>query len=761
MSDVLNNNNSDNIVSENTNNEGGDKNVITEEVQEEKKRRPPRPVIKLENIVEEQEYTEEEFNEFMKLYDESLKTISEGEIVTGKILSINDKEVAVDIGFKSEGTVPSSEFDNLEDLKIGEEIEVFLENLEDKDGQMILSKRKADFTRIWERVIHKYESGEVIEGRCVRRIKGGIVVDLMGIDAFLPGSQIDVRPIRDFDAFIGQTLEFKIVKVNHLRKNIVVSRRVLIEGDQEDKRRKILKVIEKGKVLVGTVKNITDFGVFIDLGGVDGLLHITDLSWGRVSHPSEIVSLDQKIKVVILDFDDNKERISLGLKQLTPHPWEKIDEKYQVGMRVKGKAVSITDYGVFIELEKGIEGLVHISEMSWTQQIKHPSQFISVGDELEVVILNIDKEEKKISLGLKQIEPDPWLAIEEKYPVDSRHTGKVRNITNFGVFVELEEGVNGLIHISDLSWTKKILHPSEIVKKGDEIEVTILNVSKKDRRISLGHKQIEDNPWDRFQEIYMKGNDTTGKVLRTIEKGLIVELPDKVDGFVPYSQLTKIDKKAKDKSFEEGEEISLKVLEFDKNQKKIVLSYDEFVTSKEKADIDEYIKKQEESQKSTIGDIVKGEAEGVVEEKEEQKAEAAKELKAAAPETDEKPKAEAAETEKKEEKAEAEEKEEAKHADSEAVEESKPAEEKKSAEVKEEKQEAAADAENETEVKTEEVKEKTAETASEAEEKSEAITEEEKVLEKEPETAEETVEEKAEETEKADDEKDSEDKKKE
>ncbi|MCK4965912.1 30S ribosomal protein S1, partial [bacterium] len=470
-----------------------------------------------------------------------------------------------------------------------------------------------DFTRIWERVISKYENGEVIEGRCVRRIKGGIVIDLMGIDAFLPGSQIDVKPIRDFDAFIGQTLEFKIVKVNDLRKNIVVSRRVLIEGDQEEKRRKILKVIEKNIVLVGTVKNITDFGVFIDLGGVDGLLHITDLSWGRVSHPSEIVSLDQKVKVMILDFDDNKERISLGFKQLTPHPWEKIDEKYQVGIRVKGKAVSITDYGVFIELEKGIEGLVHISEMSWTQQIKHPSQFISVGDELEVVILNIDKEEKKISLGLKQIEPDPWLAIEEKYPVDSRHKGKVRNITNFGVFVELEEGVNGLIHISDLSWTKKILHPSEVVKKGDEIEITILNVSKKDRRISLGHKQIEDNPWDRFQEIYKKGNETKGKVLRTIEKGLIVELPDKVDGFVPYSQLTQLDKKPKDRKYEVGEEFSLIVIEFDKSQKKIVLSYDNFTSSKEKQDVDDYLKKQEEGQKSTIGDIMKDDVEESVE----------------------------------------------------------------------------------------------------------------------------------------------------
>ncbi len=584
--------------------EGGD--IQPKVITKEKKNPeiPPRPIIKLENVVEEEEYSTEEYEEYIKMYSETLMEINEGEIVKGRILSINDREVAVDIGFKSEGTIQSAEFDSLEDLRIGDEIEVFLDSVEDRDGQLVLSKQKADFTRIWEKIIDSFQNEEVLEGKCLRRIKGGIVVDIMGIDAFLPGSQIDVKPIRNFDAFIGQTLPLKVVKVNDLRKNIVVSRRVLIEGDQAELREKILTKLEKGKNLEGSVKNITDFGVFVDLGGVDGLLHITDLSWGRVSHPSEIVSLDEKIIVRILDFDDNKERISLGLKQLTPHPWENINEKYQVGQRIKGKAVSITDYGVFVELEKGIEGLVHISEMSWTQHIKHPSKFVSVGEELEVVILNINKEGKKISMGLKQIEPDPWMAIEEKYSVDSRHPGKVINVTDFGVFVELEEGIDGLIHISDLSWTKKVRHPSEVVKKGDEIEIVILGISKKDRRISLGHKQIDENPWDKFEEIYLKDSETNGKVVRLIEKGLIIELPDKVEGFVPFSQLQKVDAKIKDKSFKIGDEFPLKVIEFNKNQKKIVLSYDKLIVEKEREEVDKFVKTQKESKKETIGDMI-------------------------------------------------------------------------------------------------------------------------------------------------------------
>jgi len=604
MAKIVNDKANEEVNSEGKVNEEGDAQLT---LNDKTKKRTPRPVIRKENIIEEKEYSDEEYSEYLKLYEETLKEINEGEIVTGRILSISNKEITVDIGFKSEGTIPASEFDSLENLRVGDEIEVFLDSVEDKDGQLVLSKKKADFTRVWEKLMEKYEKSEVIEGRCLRRIKGGIVVDLMGIDAFLPGSQIDVRPIRDFDAFIGQTLPFKIVKVNNLRKNIVVSRRALIEGNQAEQREKVLKDIQKGRVMEGIVKNITDFGVFVDLGGADGLLHITDLSWGRVSHPSEIVSLDEKIKIIILDFDDNKERISLGLKQLTPHPWEKIDEKYQVGQRVKGKAVSITDYGVFVELENGIEGLVHISEMSWTQHIKHPSKFISIGEELEVVILNIDKQEKKISLGLKQIEPDPWLTIEEKYPVGSKHKGKVRNITKFGVFVELEEGVDGLIHISDLSWTKKVRHPNEIVNRGDEIDIVILGISKNDRRVSLGHKQLESNPWDRFEEIYKKGVETKGKIVRSIEKGIIIELPENVEGFVPFSQLTKINSKNKDKekAFEPGIEIPLKVIEFDKNQKKIVLSYNSYIIDKEKKEVKEFVKSQEEQKKSTIGDILK------------------------------------------------------------------------------------------------------------------------------------------------------------
>ncbi len=704
--------NNDLIKNEEKTKEGGD---IQTKVEKEDSRKLPRPVIKLENIVEDEEYSKEEYDEFLKLYSETLTEINEGEIVKGRILSINDREVSVDIGFKSEGTIPSHEFDSLEDLRVGEEIEVFLDNVEDGDGQLVLSKKKADFTRVWEKLMETYESGETIEGKCLRRIKGGIVVDLMGIDAFLPGSQIDVKPIRDFDAFIGQTLPLRVVKVNNLRKNIVVSRRVLIEGDQAEQREKILAKLEKGKVLEGTVKNITDFGVFVDLGGVDGLLHITDLSWGRVSHSSEIVSLDERIKVVILDFDDNKERISLGLKQLTPHPWENIDEKYSVGQRFKGRAVSITDYGVFVELEKGIEGLVHISEMSWTQHIKHPSKFISVGEELEVVILNIDKEEKKISMGLKQIEPDPWLTIEEKYAVGTQHKGKVINITDFGAFVELEEGVDGLIHISDLSWTKKVRHPSEMVNKGDEINVMILGITKKDRRVSLGHKQIEENPWDRFESLYKKDTKTKGKVVRSIEKGLIVELPEKVEGFVPFSQLQKFEGKTKDKekSFEEGSELLLMVIEFNKNQKKIVLSYDKYVGDSEKKEVEEFVKTQEEKKKSTIGEILSGDGETIIEEKSE-KDEAVKDEgeKAVAKESEEK-------LETKEEKSET---------DIEEKPEEKPEVEKElkeKAEI-EEKQEEKAETEEKPEEKAdvEEKPEGKAETEEKTEEKAEVKSEE-------------------------------------
>ena len=520
----------------------------------------------------EKEYTEQEFDSLARLYEDTMSDFMGGQVVVGKVLAVNDKEVSVDIGFKSEGTIPIEEFNSPEDIMVGDNIEVFIDDVEDTDGMLVLSKRKADFMKAWERLIDQYEKGEIIEGRCTRRIKGGIVVDLGGVDAFLPGSQIDVRPIRDFDALIGQMMEFKIVKVNHMRKNIVVSHRVLVEQELKGQREKILNELERGQILEGTVKNITDFGVFIDLGGVDGLLHINDLSWGRVSHPSEIVSLDEKIKVVVLDFNEPKDRISLGLKQLQAHPWEDVETKYPVGSLIRGKVVSISDYGAFVELEKGVEGLIHISEMSWTQHIKHPSKILAVGEMVDAKVLNIQKDERKISLGLKQLEPDPWETLAEKYPVGSRHKGIVRNLTNFGAFVELEEGIDGLIHISDLSWTKKIRHPGEVVKKGDEIEVIVLNVDKNNRRISLGYKQTTDNPWDYLEQKYQPQIKTEGKVVRLIEKGLIVELPDVVDGFVPMSQLSKENLSKPADGYQIDDVLELTVIEFNKENKKIVLS---------------------------------------------------------------------------------------------------------------------------------------------------------------------------------------------
>ena len=539
--------------------------------------------------IQDREYNEAEYKDLMKLYEGTLGKISEGEIVRGRVVAIGETTVAVDIGFKSEGTVPLAEFTNRDELKVGDQIEVFLESVENKDGQMILSRKRADFMRVWERVTKAFDTGEVLQGRCVRRIKGGIVVDLLGIDAFLPGSQIDVRPVRDFDAFIGRTLDFRVVKINHPSENVVVSHKVLVEEEMSGQRKAILESLEKGQILEGTVKAITDFGVFVDLGGVDGLVHITDLSWGRINHPSEIVKLDQTINVVVLDFDQEKKRISLGYKQLQPHPWENIQDKYPVGTKVTGKVVSLADYGAFVEIEKGIEGLIHISEMSWTQHIKHPSQVVSMGQMLDAVILSLDKDAKKLSLGIKQLEPDPWLTLMQKYPVGSRHKGVVRNLTNFGVFVELEQGVDGLVHISDLSWTKKVRHPGEIVKKADEIEVVILGVDVDQRRISLGHKQIEDNPWDKFGENYRVGTEVEGKIVRIIEKGVIVELPMGVDGFVPVSQLAMTQVKNIAEKFKVNDELPLKVVEFDKDAKKIVLSAVEFFKGKETKAVDDYM----------------------------------------------------------------------------------------------------------------------------------------------------------------------------
>lgn len=536
-------------------------------------------------------YSQEEFLALAKLYSDSFRDVKEGEVIKGKIVRIQNDLVILDVGFKSEGAVPKSEFNNPEELKVGQEVEVVLESVEDQEGNLVLSKQRADFLKIWERVLKAHETGEILQGKIVRRIKGGMVVDLMGMEAFLPGSQIDIRPIRDFDVFVGQTMDFKVVKVNIPTENVVVSHKVLVEEEISDQRNAILNSLEKGQILEGVVKAITDFGVFVDLGGVDGLIHITDLSWGRINHPNEVVKLDQTIKVVVTDYDEEKKRISLSLKKLLPHPWENIEEKLHVGDKVSGRVVSLTEYGAFIEIEKGIEGLIHNSEMSWTQHVKHPSQVVAMGQIVEAVVLSLDKEEKKISLGIKQLEPDPWQTLMEKYPVGSRHSGIARNLTNFGVFVELEPGVDGLVHISDLSWTKKIRHPGEVIKKGERIDVVVLNVDVEQRKISLGHKQIHDNPWDLFERKYAVGSITEGKVVRIIEKGLIAELPDQVDGFVPAALLAPIKIKNLANHFPIDDVLPLKVIEFDKENKKIVLSALAVLKEKSEEEIRAYLDK--------------------------------------------------------------------------------------------------------------------------------------------------------------------------
>ncbi len=552
-------------------------------------KRGKQPFKKVEEIME---YGFDDFDmddeTFEKLTDNTILNIKEDELVTGRIVDINKDEVFVDIGFKSLGVVPRAELLNAETLQVGDNIDVFIESIEDSEGKLILSRRRADFMRIWEDILALYEKQEIVKVKILRRIKGGMVVDLLGIEAFLPGSQIDVRPVRDFDQWVGQTIDVKVVKVNHPSENVVVSHKVLLEEQLSEQRDAIISKLEKGLVLEGTVKAISDFGVFVDLGGVDGLVHITDLSWGRVTHPSEIVKLDEEVKVVILDFDTDKKRISLGMKQLTPHPWDTIGEKYEKGTSVRGKVVSLTDYGAFIEIEKGIEGLIHISEMSWTQHVKHPSQIVSMGQIVDAIVLNIDKEDKKLALGMKQLEPDPWEDLMAKYPVASKHTGIVRNLTNFGVFVELEPGVDGLVHISDLSWTKKIRHPGEFVKKGEELDVVVLSIDPEQRRIALGHKQIVENPWDYFEEKYKVGAETEAKIERIIEKGVIVELPDGVDGFVPVSQLSFAPVKNISEYFNIGDTLPLRVVEFDKEAKKIVLSVVECLRDKDQEVINAY-----------------------------------------------------------------------------------------------------------------------------------------------------------------------------
>ena len=546
---------------------------------------------KAKNKFNDEEYSQEEFMALAKLYLDSFRDVKEGEMIKGKVVRIMGDNVIVDVGFKSEGTIQRHEFFEGVDLKVGQEIEVVLESVEDLEGNLVLSKSRADFLRIWEKVIRAHDTGEIIDGKIIKRIKGGMVVDLIGMEAFLPGSQIDIRPIRDFDALVGQTMDFKVVKVNIPTENVVVSHKVLIEEEISDQRKAILESLERGQILEGVVKAITDFGVFVDLGGVDGLIHITDLSWGRISHPSEVVKLDETLKIVVTDYDEAKKRISLSLKKLLPHPWENIDEKYKIGDKVSGRVVSLTDYGAFIEIEKGIEGLIHNSEMSWTQHIKHPSQVVAMGQVIEAIILSLDKDDKKISLGIKQLEPDPWQTLMIKYPVGSRHSGVARNLTNFGVFVELEPGVDGLVHISDLSWTKKIRHPGEVVKKGESLEVIVLGVDVDSRKISLGHKQIMDNPWDTFEQRFSIGTITTGKVVRIIEKGLIAELPEGVDGFVPANQLSTSKLKNLAMHFPVDDVIPIKVIEFDKSNKKIVLSTIAALKDKPDNEIEEYLNK--------------------------------------------------------------------------------------------------------------------------------------------------------------------------
>ena len=515
-----------------------------------------------------------------KAYDGTLNKVNDREVVDGTVIAMNKREVVVNIGYKSDGITPLNEFRYNPDLKIGDTVEVYIENQEDKKGQLILSHKKARATRSWDRVNAALENEEIIKGYIKCRTKGGMIVDVFGIEAFLPGSQIDVKPIRDYDVFVGKTMEFKVVKINQEFKNVVVSHKALIEAELEQQKKEIIGKLEKGQVLEGTVKNITSYGVFIDLGGVDGLIHITDLSWGRVSDPKEVVELDQKLNVVILDFDDEKKRIALGLKQLTPHPWDALDANLQVGDKVKGKVVVMADYGAFIEIAPGVEGLIHVSEMSWSQHLRSAQDFMKVGDEVEAVILTLDRDERKMSLGIKQLKQDPWETIEEKYPVGSKHTAKVRNFTNFGVFVEIEEGVDGLIHISDLSWTKKVKHPSEFTQIGADIEVQVLEIDKENRRLSLGHKQLEENPWDVFETVFTVGSVHEGTIIEMLDKGAVVALPYGVEGFATPKHLVKED----GSQAQLDEKLSFKVIEFNKDAKRIILSHSRIFEDAAKAE---------------------------------------------------------------------------------------------------------------------------------------------------------------------------------
>jgi small subunit ribosomal protein S1 len=561
-----------------------------------------------------EQYSGSERVKLEDIYNNTLKSINDHEVLDGTVVAKNNREVVVNIGFKSDGIIPLNELRYYPDLKLGDKIEVYVENQEDTSGQLILSHKKARVLRSWERINTAYDKQEIITGYVKCRTKGGLIVDVFGIEAFLPGSQIDVKPIRDYDIFVDKSMEFKVVKINHEFKNVVVSHKALIEDELEAQKTEIISKLEKGQVLEGTVKNITSYGVFIDLGGVDGLIHITDLSWGRINHPEEVVELDQKIKVVILDFDDNKKRIALGLKQLTPHPWEALDANLKIGDKVKGKVVVIADYGAFIEIAQGVEGLIHVSEMSWSQHLRTAQDFLKVGDEIEAVILTLDREERKMSLGIKQLIPDPWTNIKDRYPINSKHASIVRNFTNFGIFVELEEGVDGLIHISDLSWSKKIKHPAEFTKIGENIDVVVLDVDEENRRLSLGHKQLEENPWDVFESVFALDSVHSGTIIEINDKGAVAALPYGVEGFVPKRHLAKED----NSSVKIDETLDFKVIEFSKENKKIILSHskvyhDAQMAEKEKVEAQarkeeqgtkRAVKKIKDSvEKTTLGDI--------------------------------------------------------------------------------------------------------------------------------------------------------------
>ena len=544
-----------------------------------------------EGDLEDEVSRDEDLDKLLEEVGERAEILKEGNIIKGKVYEVNEKEVILNVGFKSEGSIPIEEFSDCEEVKKGDEFDVYVEKMENQEGLIVLSKEKADFIRAWDDIKDAYDSRRIVTTKVDRRIKGGLVVKLMGVDAFLPGSQIALRQVPDLDELIGEELECKIIKLNKRRRNIVVSRRVVLEEEREEKKKELLSELEAGQERDGVVKNITDFGAFVDLGGIDGLLHLTDLTWGRVSHPSEVVAIGDKLKVKILDFDKEKERISLGLKQLTPYPWEGVEERYPIGAKVRGKVVSITDYGAFVELEKGIEGLIHISEMSWTRHVKHPSKVVAIGDTVEAVVLNIDKDHEKISLGLKQLEPDPWKALESKYPPGTRLKGKVRNLTNFGAFVEIEDGIDGLVHISDMSWAKRVRHPSEIVKKGDEVEVVVLEIDSEKRRISLGMKQTRENPWTELAKEFTIGTEAEGTITRLLDRGAVVELKEDVEGFVPVSHLGIERLKNPTEYFDIGNKIPLKVIKIDPQNKRIVLSVTTYLDEKGKEAKEEFLKK--------------------------------------------------------------------------------------------------------------------------------------------------------------------------